>query len=68
MLLDEATQAKESTLLCALALGAQQLVMVGDPKQLGAMDNTRELHGLSEEERADLGKRLQDSPFRRRYC
>ncbi len=39
LLVDEATQVKEPTLLCALAAGGgggmRSLVMIGDPKQLG---------------------------------
>lgn len=35
VLVDEATQTKETTLLCSLMHGAQQIVMIGDPKQLG---------------------------------
>ncbi|KAK3748423.1 hypothetical protein QZH41_005767 [Actinostola sp. cb2023] len=35
VLVDEATQTKETTLLCSLMHGAKQLIMIGDPKQLG---------------------------------
>ncbi len=35
VLVDEATQTKEPTLLCSLSSGATALVMIGDPKQLG---------------------------------
>ena len=35
VLVDEATQALEPTLLCSLAHGAEQLVLIGDPQQLG---------------------------------
>jgi regulator of nonsense transcripts 1 len=37
VLVDEATQTKEHTLLCALSHGARQLVLIGDPRQLGPL-------------------------------
>jgi superfamily I DNA and/or RNA helicase len=35
VLVDEATQTLETTLLCSLVHGVKHLVMIGDPKQLG---------------------------------
>ena len=35
VIVDEATQTKETTLLCSLGHGAKHLVMIGDPQQLG---------------------------------
>ena len=35
VLVDEATQTLETTLLCSLTHGAEHLVLIGDPKQLG---------------------------------
>ena len=42
VLVDEATQTKEPTLLCALAAGAKSLVLIGDQMQLGPSVTVRQ--------------------------
>ena len=50
VLVDEATQVREELLLLGLSYGAQRLVMIGDPRQLGPLVSLSDISWLSQVE------------------
>lgn len=69
ILLDEATQTKETTLMCALAQsGSAKLTMIGDPKQLGPCVNLeQDWEWISENERNETENALRCTLFHRLF-
>ena len=67
VLVDEATQVREELLLLGLSYGAERLVMIGDPRQLGPLVTLSDISWLSEEQQTQLEAELVDSPFTRLY-
>merc|ERR1712029_103366 len=66
VLVDEATQVREELLLCAVARGAQRLVIIGDPSQLSfCLPNLEDLTWISNEEKTRLENELLESTFKR---
>ena len=64
VLVDEATQTKEATMMCALAHKAEKLVMIGDPKQLGPLVKIeRDWNWLTDEEYESVERSLKDTLF-----
>ena len=66
VLVDEATQTKEGTVLCGLSRGAEQLVMIGDPNQLGPLVKIeQDWAWLSTEEQQKVSSDLEETLFHR---
>ncbi|XP_057317089.1 uncharacterized protein LOC130662285 [Hydractinia symbiolongicarpus] len=66
VLVDEATQTKEATLLCALSHGAKQLVMIGDSNQLGPLVHLeKDWSWLSDQEHREVTETLENTLFDR---
>lgn len=64
VLVDEATQTKEATVMCALAHKAEKLVMIGDPNQLGPLVKIeRDWNWLTNEEYESVERGLKDTLF-----
>ena len=64
VLVDEATQTKEATVMCALAHKVEKLVMIGDPKQLGPLVKIeRDWNWLTDEEYESVERSLKDTLF-----
>ena len=63
LLVDEATQVREELLLLGVSHGAERLVMIGDPRQLGPLVSLRHLPWLSEDQQSALELELLGSSF-----